>query len=278
MRLEGDHDVPSIAADGAGAEGAERAPQHRALRRLASPAARVGTSLLLAGAFDAATWSLRSPIVRGWTGISTFWVRKLELDGVVTVPRGSGRWLEAALPVIEVASREPDRSIWWTVLTLTAALLLGTRLLPESLLPLRYFARLVVFLQGTALLFFLLAPDAFPYTLAEYTRSAAQSALWLMLIVPWVHALTYGIFAFPLSRRLALTALTLGFIGIAAPLLLMAHVYLVAKLSLLVLPVLYFVFGLPLLILACIGLYGWAMSWERVGAARPRFTRAPSAR
>jgi hypothetical protein len=273
---EGDHDVPSIAA--AGDEGAARGPQHRALRRLASPAARVWTSLLLAGAFDAATWSLRSSIATGWTEVSAFWVRKLELVGAVTVPRGSGRWLEAALPAIEVAAREPDRAIWWSVLTATAALLLGTRLLPESLLPLRYLARLVCFLQGTALLFFLLAPDAFPLTLAEYTRSAGQSALWLMLIVPWIHALTYGVFAFSLSRRLALTALTLGFLGVAAPLLLMAHVYLIAKLSLLVLPVLYFVFGMPMLILACIGLYGWAMSWERTETAPQPLTTPPAGR
>jgi hypothetical protein len=96
-----------------------------------------------------------------------------------------------------------------------------------------------------------------------------QSLLWLMLILPWVHALTYGIFAFSTSRKLALTAVTLVFVGIAGPFLLMVHVYLIATLSLLVLPPLYFVFGMPLLILACIALYGWAMSWQHSDAVNP---------
>jgi hypothetical protein len=90
-----------------------------------------------------------------------------------------------------------------------------------------------------------------------------------MVIVPWIHALTYGIFAFSIPRKIALTALTLGFVGVAGPFLVMAHVYLIARLSLLVVPVLFFVFGMPLLVFACIGLYGWAMSWKRCGAAAP---------
>ncbi len=269
MRQVRGEDVPSSGA--AAAEAPRSAPHHRAMRRLATSPVRLGTAFVLAGAFNALTWSLRSFIGSGWTELFDFWVRRLELGGDISAGGVGGHWLDAAVPTIEIASRAPDRSDWWVVLLLTSAVLLGTRFLPERLLPIRYFARFICIVQGTALFFFLVAPGAFPYTLAEYSRSMGQSVLWLMMILPWVHALTYGIFAFSTSRKLALTALTLAFVGVAGPFLLMVHVYLIATLSLLVLPVLYFVFGMPLLILACIGLYGWAMSWEHSDAA----VRAP---
>lgn len=263
-RARGHHPPPA-----APAAAPAHPPHHRAIRRLAPSPVQLGSAVGLAVAFDAATWSLRSRIAAGWTAFFRFWVGTLELGGSVSAGGEGGRWLDAAVPTLEIAARAPDRGQWWGTLAVTSAVLLGTRLLPERLLPIRYFARFICIVQGSALLFFLLAGDAFPYTLAGYSRSMGQSLLWLMMIVPWLHALTYGIFAFSASRKLALTALTLAFVGIAGPFLLMAHAYLIARLSLLVLPVLYFVFGLPLLVLACIGLYGWAMSWEHQEAVGP---------
>jgi hypothetical protein len=42
----------------------------------------------------------------------------------------------------------------------------------------------------------------------------------------------------------------------------MAHAYLLIKFTLLFLPLLYLIFGVMLIILACVAFYGWAMSWK----------------
>ena len=87
--------------------------------------------------------------------------------------------------------------------------------------------------------------------------------MWFLLVVPWAHALIYYIFDFSLLKKAWLTLLTLLFVVLALPCQIMAHAYLLVCFSLLFLPVLYFVFGALFLVLGCIALYGWAMSWQR---------------
>ena len=54
---------------------------------------------------------------------------------------------------------------------------------------------------------------------------------------------------------------------IAVPMQLALHVYLMVTCSLLMMPLLSFVFGPTMLVFGCIALYGWAMSWERIERA-----------
>jgi hypothetical protein len=156
---------------------------------------------------------------------------------------------------------------------------LAAPVIPERLLPMRYLLRIVVFIQLTALVFFVTVPAAFPYSLPQYIVSSLQTAVWFMLFVPWVHALVYYVFDFSLAQNARLTGLTLLFVASALPFQLMAHGYVLVKGSMLLMPTLYLVFGIWLLIFPCVALYGWAMSWptgdeRRRGASITRRRRA----
>ncbi len=235
---------------------------HRSMHRLTLSPAKITVMLLLPMAFNAATWWLRKIIGAGWATIFEFWITKLGMTGVVTLKAIGPAWLDLALPYMELPSSAPTAATWWITLIITITALLLARFTPDKLLPLRYFVYIVAFIQFTALIFFATIPNAFPYTVSGHIENSLITGTGLIFIIPWVHALIYYIFDFSLLQRFLLTLLTLAFIIIALPFQFMVHTYLLIKFSLLFLPLLHFIFGILLLILACIALYGWAMSWK----------------
>ena len=245
-----------------------RRPIHRALYHISFPRSRLIQILLVPLIFNVITWLSREPISAGWQAFSKFWVKTLELRGTVTLkPVGYG--LNMVFPYLELPSRSPDVSLWWGTFVLTLAVMLGAPLIPGIFLPIQYFVRFAAFIQITALMFFAIFPATPLFTIADYLEGSFITGMWLMLVVPWMHALTYYIFDFSIWQKTWLTLLTLIFINVALPFQLMTHMYLLVKFSLLFLPVLHLLFGIFLHILVCVALYGWAMSWE-APARRPR--------
>lgn len=234
---------------------------HRSIHHLPFPRQRFAVLLLLPAIFNAATWWAGDHISTGWHALFEFWTGKLELPATVTL---SSHTLGISNPpTLNLPSILPDPSTWWIVLILTViSLPLGHRL-PERFLPLRYFIYFVAFIQTTALAFFATRPHAFPYSAQGYIETSLATGIAFIFVIPWIHALVYYIFDFSLLRKTWLTLLSLAFIAIALPFQTMVHAWLLTKFSLLLAPLLYFVFSILPLILACIGLYGWAMSWRR---------------
>ncbi|SOZ34860.1 conserved protein of unknown function [Cupriavidus neocaledonicus] len=62
-----------------------------------------------------------------------------------------------------------------------------------------------------------------------------------------------------------MTLLRLAFAVVAMPLQMALNLYILSSCSLLMMPLLSFVLGPTVMIAGCIGLYGWAMSWNRAG-------------
>lgn len=239
-----------------------RIAAHRSMRRLTLSPVKIMVMLFLPLAFNAATWWLREPISEGWAAIFKLWITKLGLAGPVTLKAIGPAWLDLALPYLELPSIAPNAITWWVTFIITAILLLFSRFTPDKLLPLRYFIRIVAFIQITALVFFASIPAAFPYALSEYIESSLVIGIGFILIIPWVHALIYYNFDFSFLQKVGFTLLTFIFILITLPFQVMTHAYLLINFSLLFLPLLHFIFGILLLTLACIALYGWAMSWK----------------
>lgn len=235
---------------------------HRSMHRLTLSPVKITVMLLLPLTFNAATWSLRKIIGTGWGTIFEFWITKLDIPGIVTLKTIGPAWLDLTLPYLELPSSAPTAVTWWATLIATIIALLLSRFTPDKLMPLRYFIGIVAFIQITALVFFAAIPAEFSYTVSGYIENSLVTGAGLILIIPWVHSLIYYIFDFSFLQKTWLTLLTLAFILIALPFQFMVHAYLLIKFSLLFLPLLYFIFGILLLILASIALYGWAMSWK----------------
>lgn len=240
-----------------------RITTHRALHRLAFSPSRLAVVLALPLLFTLGVWNALAPIVRGWAAVFAFGVEKLGLAGQVGVHQVDFGWLVIPLPQVALASTPPATLHWVVALVFSAAAWVGARFFSDSFAPLRYFLRSAAFVQLTAVAYFLVMPAEFPYGIAQYLEGSFQAAIWFLLVIPWAHALIYYIFDFSVARKVALTALTLGFVVVAVPLQLLLHAYLLVHGSLLLMPVLFFLLGTWLLMLMCVALYGWAMSWRR---------------
>ena len=240
-----------------------RIPIHRSIRSITFPRSRFLVILLLPLLFNIIFWLTLNPLLAAWQAFFEFWVAKLNLEGSVGVRVHELAGISLSLPDLQLAARAADSFMWWAMLASDLLALALSFTLRGTLLPLSYLIRFLVLIQVTALIFFAIWPDGFPYDVANYTGGALTTALVLMVIIPWVHALTYYIFNFSLPQKFALTTLTLAFIAIATPFQYALHAYIICKFSLLVLPGLYFIFGILLDVLVFVALYGWAMSWPR---------------
>lgn len=249
------------------------AAAHRAFRTLSFSRAKLAVVLLLPIGWNVLTWLALRPIASGWRAFFAFWIERLGIEGRASfIPRGP-QAVAIPLPYVDLPTRMPDAATWWIACAATVLGLIAAPWIPARWLPVRYLVRVVLFIQLTAVVFFVAIPAAFPYSLPQYVVSSLQTAVWFMLVVPWVHALVYYVFDFSLAQKAALTGLTLLFVAIAVPVQLVAHAYLIVKGSMLLMPALYLVFGIWLIVFPCVALYGWAASWRPraagVGASVP---------
>ncbi|MEO8621602.1 MAG: hypothetical protein ABI625_11085 [bacterium] len=173
------------------------------------------------------------------------------------------------IPYFNTSAPLPSESVWWVALVVTALVLLVSFVLPPSWLPFAYLLRLVVLVQCTALAFFRVAPSRFPYDLPHYMSAMLAAGIAVMLVIPVLLALTFYVIDVGVLRKIVLTVVMLGHLLVFIPLQYAVHAWLVVHGTLLLLPVLFMLFGLLPEVMILIALYGWGMSW-RAQRARTR--------
>lgn len=244
-------------------------PVHRSLEHFEFPRAKLKAVVLLPIGFSLIAWPAIWLLGRCWAPFFQFWVQKLSLPATVVTENIGPTQATVTLPLIHLPSVLPSPETWLIVAAVTLVALLITFTLPDQAFPIRYLVRVLAFIQTTALLFFWFLPDDFPHTASGHLEHLVLSGVVTMLIVPWLHALVYYIFAFSILKQIALTLLTLLLLAVLIPFLVIGHAYALHHGSMLLLPVLYFAFGLFAYVMVCIALYGWGMSWNRVGENSP---------
>lgn len=238
-------------------------PEHRALLSSSLSAEKWLTILLTPALFNFLVLHFMTEIGQIWLAIFEFWFNKLGILGGVHLVAIDFFGVHSQLPTFEIPTNPPDTQTWW-LLTLMTAILFGvTRQLTKRFMPLLYIFNFLALFIGISLAYFATTPATFPYTVSGHLDGLLITALWIILIIPWIHALIYYIFDFSLVKKLGLTILSIAFIAIAMPFQLLTQMVILVKLSIILLPVLYVFFGIFLLILCCLAIYGWAMSWEK---------------
>jgi hypothetical protein len=169
--------------------------------------------------------------------------------------------IELTLPVLAVGTPLPDQSTLLIAGGVTGAVFLASLLLTDRWIPLRYFLRLLAFLQATAIAFFAIAPEAFPYRLQDHAFLLLAAGLVVMALVPLVLSLTLHVFDLAFWRQALVTLALLGHLSVFLPLQALVHMGLVLQGTALVMPVLFLLFGLLLDVLVLVAFYGWALSW-----------------
>lgn len=220
--------------------------------------------------------------------LGQFWqlvfARSRDLLGI-HAPLGDQQWnliggRVFTLPVLAVMTPLPDTTTLWIAGATSAAVFLASFALPPRLIPLRYYLRLLVLLMASAIAFFALSRDPFPYRLQDHAFLLESTGLVVMGLVPLVLGLTLHVFDLAFWKKLLLTLGILGHLAVFIPLQVMAHLWLVLHGTAVLMPVLFLVFGLLLDVLIFVGFYGWALSWGGRPGGRdtppPSHLRAPA--
>jgi hypothetical protein len=235
---------------------------HRAFVRLRLTPARVAESIGLT-VVGTATWIALLPFVgRFWGDIFSFWGTHLDLkSNVILVPQGWGAHLRFALPCFGLSAGAASGLAWWITGAVTIVAFAASFFMNDEALPWAYLIRAFCLLQATALAYFAVDAARFPHDLPGYTVSMLVFSCILIGLVPVLYAFTYYLLNFSFAQKVFLTFVTMLHLVLFVPHQYLLHVYLLHG-SVLFMPLLYFVFGPFLDILAFIGFYSWGMSWH----------------
>lgn len=234
---------------------------HRSIATIPLRAADIVIAIVLAVGTSAIFVLELNVVGRAWTSIFDFAAKPLGFPGIRFHTIDIGRVVEFQLPFFYVAAAAPTRLQWWITLIVTVLAVLLSLLFRDKLLPLGYALRLVALVQATALLFFLFNPWPFPYDLPGYVTTMQVAALTAMAIMPLLLGLTYYVIDARFRQKLGLTLAVMGHLFVFVPLQYMLQSYIIARCSLLVMPLCFALFALLPEVMIFIALYAWGMSW-----------------
>ncbi|MEM1095152.1 MAG: hypothetical protein AAGJ10_11170 [Bacteroidota bacterium] len=234
----------------------------RAFRTIAFGPRQLMATTLLTVALSA-LWYMAWPFVQaswGWL----FATASPWLNLPATVGSTTHVWPvygEIALPTLELTGRSVHGGTWTSALGITLFVAWASTKLPERFMPLTYFLRTIVLLEAVSLVYFAVTPETFPYTLSGYIGNMLHTGAALIALVPVIYGFTLFPFDIPWRHKIGLSLLTMGYLAVFIPLQYLTHAVLLYSGSLIFLPTLYMLLGIPLDVLALIALYAWGMSW-----------------
>ncbi len=254
---------------------------HRALWHVELPAGRVAGALALALAWSLALMALRPLLSQAWSALMLGMLQPLALPGRFapapdSPPADAARWLHSpqalvdwlastpwAMPVPQLALQLPATGTpalaAYAVLVLLAWLVAGR--LPQALRALADLLRLVALVLMATLAVLAVSADGLAHGAAEHLGGGLRQMWWLMLATPWLHLVIHYLLPWRWRDRLALTAMTLAWLALLAPLLYTSHALALALLGSAVLPLLHLLGGLLPALAGVVALYTWAMGW-----------------
>jgi hypothetical protein len=234
---------------------------HRALARFLFEPSDLVMAALLVILFSMG-WIASLPwLCRMWAYVLGGGIRVLALHATLGLSeRHVTPFIHFVIPFPRMDGISPDAWTWWSTFTVVCALYAASYFFPKKITPVTYILRAVLFIQFTALVYFLVASGRFPHTPDSYMEGLVAYQIALVSAVPLLFGLTYYIFKFDLLKKIALTVLTMVHLSLFLPVQILLQAMVLQK-SVLFMPVLYIVFGLPADILVILAFYSWGMSW-----------------
>ena len=215
---------------------------------------------------------LLPPVCLTWRYMFEIGVKQLQLNAtVVSRPHIAGGF-RVELPSIEMTSFPPDMATWWATAIICAMLLALSFGLPSRYTPMVYLLRFGVAIQVSALTYFAVIPARYPHGASGFITSTMTGGSVLILLVPGIFSLIYYVFDFGTARKASLTVMTMLHLCVLLPLQALLQAYILHR-SVLYMPVLFLLFGMPVEILVIVSFYSWGMSWKTQGATERAFTR-----
>lgn len=238
--------------------------RHRALQRIDfQRASIVHPVLLLLAAYAALAFGI-DLITDFWTATFAFWLPHLALPTLLEARSGT---LLNLLPYTVAApafdGRQPDfAAARISLVACVVAMSLAVAVLRRAALPIGYLVWAASLIQLVATASFWLVPGAFTHTITSHVGSGLEFALILLVFTPMLLAFSYYVFDYPLAHKLCGSVVILGGIILVTPYQYLMHVVLIDSASIIVMPVIYVLFGYLFSIAVFIALYAYAMSWD----------------
>ena len=209
-----------------------------------------------------ALWLLLLPrVCEVWRWIFALALHDLPLSARLEVIQRHYAFLRVEIPCIRMTAILPGFQIWLTNCIVTVSLFAATYLLPKHLVPAIYLSRTLLLIHATACLYFAIWPTQFPHTPSSYLQGLMLSSIAIVTVVPAVLGLTYYIFDFGIWRKAALTLLTMSYLVVFIPVQVLFQAFFLQK-TVMYMPILYIIFGMPADVLLIVAFYSWGMTWS----------------
>ncbi|MBD3868565.1 MAG: hypothetical protein IFK94_10620 [Acidobacteria bacterium] len=236
--------------------------RHRALLFSPCDPRKLFSAVALVVAAAGLFYFFQGLVSRIWMEMMEFWTTVLRIGSGVSMVQYELGGVPFSVPFLHVPSGLPGPFLWWAGVAGTILLVLISLLLPRKYLPVSYFLRIVAFFQASSQVFFAFWPEAFPYSTGGYVHTMLIAGMMIIPLVPVVLGFTYYMFDFSFGRKVWLTAMLMIHLVLLIPLQYVAHAWIIYHTSLLFLPLLFFVVGIPLNVLVFIAFYSWGFSWK----------------
>jgi hypothetical protein len=235
---------------------------HRALAHF-----RLGPMNLIAAVFLFACFSwiwlvLLAKVCRFWTRVLVLGIRLLPLRAELGLAHHHvTSFVSFDVPYLRMEPVLPSALIWWLTCVVTLSFFAGSFLLSGKFIPIKYLLRAILLVPATALLYFIFLPARFPHTPDSYMEGLVTAGITLISVIPLLFGLTYYIFDFGLLKKAFLTAIAMTHLALFLPFQVLFQALFLQK-TVLFMPVLYIIFGMPVNILIIVAFYSWGMTWS----------------
>jgi hypothetical protein len=235
---------------------------HRALNHLKLGPGEVVNSVALV-LFALIGWLTILPrICRFWAYILALGLRELPLRATLTISEHKEvAFVHFQIPYLRIEPILPSSQMWEYTFLVTALLFATTFKLSAKWIPIVYLLRGILIIQATALLYFALIPARFPHTPESYLEGLIISGIGLISAIPFLFGLTYYIFEISAVKKICLTLFAMTYLAVFLPFQVLLQALVLQK-TVLFMPLLYVVFGMPLDVMLVISIYSYGMTWE----------------
>lgn len=248
----------------------EQISMHHAFRTIGFTKVTLFTVFLLPFITDLILWWQIDNIIALWHGIFAFWSQMIGFSGEVENMPSNLLFATADLPIPAFDSVIPTTREVYINGLVAIALFAISFFLPEKMKPISYLFRTYFVIHLSAVLYFLISPDYFPYLLSDTVIGGLGLGIYILFLIPPLLGMIYYIFDFGLARKIMLTVLMLGYFILFIPMQYLLHALILHHLSLIFMPLLYLMFGLLMDVLVCVALYSYGMTWKKNNSIKPR--------
>jgi hypothetical protein len=234
---------------------------HRALNHLQMGPGEVANSVMLV-IFFLIVWLTALPwACKFWSLILRMGIAKLPLDASLGFSDlNKLTFLRFQLPYLKIQPVLPSSQMWGYSCILTLGLFAITFMLSSRWVPVVYLLRAILLIQASALLYFALIPARFPHTPDSYMEGLITSGAGLISAIPFLFGLTFYIFQISALKKISITIFTMTYLVVFLPFQMLLQALVLQK-TVLFMPLLYVVFGMPLDVMLVIAIYSYGMTW-----------------